>query len=309
MIVLKLIGGLGNQMFQIAFARYLSLETNDKIYIDASVYEKYKIRDFSLDNLFVSDFYENYDQVDLTKKQKLYLKYSQKFYHLIQKILISMGQKGKIGNFVYSLFVKRGLIYNFDVHYYNEKPYLKNNDIKCIYGYFQSEKYFLKYKTQIKEEMKVKIIETKSEKSLINQVRIENSVAISLRLGQDYKQSKLLNICTEEYYLNSVKYMIEKIKKPVFFIFSDDIDEAKRIFKDFENFIYIEGFQDYQSLRIMYNCKHFIISNSSFSWWGSYLSDNYEKIIISPDHWYNGYKNPDIYTENMIKYLPSEEKY
>lgn len=299
MIVVRLMGGLGNQMFQIAFARTLSLEFNEPIYLDCNVYKKYKIRNFSLNNLYIHTKLYNFDEVHLNYMYKIYLRFTQKFYHVYQKIIRILTRSDRIGITNYSNFSQFGLYYNFDRYYYNSKK--TDKKIKCIYGYFQSEKYFLKYKDQIREELKVKTPLTKKEREILQTIKSCNSVAVSIRIGDDYLTSKALNVCTYEYYYKAMDFLYSENRNISFFIFSDDVNRVKKKFKFDYPVKYIEGFNDYESLRLMYNCKDFIVSNSSFSWWGAYLSDNINKKVIAPARWYNNSSDrPDIFIDNMI---------
>ena len=139
------------------------------------------------------------------------------------------------------------------------------------------------------------------EGRLLHQIKNCNAVAISMRLGEDYTNSKLLNVCNEDYYYKAIDYIDKSIKDAVYFIFSDRIDFAKSKFNFKHNVYFIDGFKDYESLRLMYSCKHFIIANSSFSWWGSYLSSNSKKIVVAPSKWYNDdIEKSHIYLDSMI---------
>lgn len=299
MIILKIIGGLGNQMFQIAFARSLSLKYNEKLYIDTSVYKNYKIRNYSITNLIISDYVELFDKKVISFYERKKLEFTQKSYHILQRLFRELRKSDVIGKKVFNFLMKKGLYYNFDSYYY--PPLTTDKKIKCVYGYFQSEKYFSDYCTQIKRELKVKTEPSKNEQVLINEISNCNSVGISIRTGDDYLNSKELNVCSENYFIKGMDLISSMQKDVIFYIFSDDINRVKNRFKFKYNVNFIEGFKDYESLRLLYNCKHFIISNSSFSWWGAYLSENPTKIIIAPNRWYNNSsKRPDIYFDKML---------
>lgn len=297
MIVVKLMGGLGNQMFQLAFAKAMSIEKNEQIVIDLSGYEKYKIRKFTASNLNIGAHLKNVEDVKIPFLEKNLINFSQSTYRACQKIVRS-GKKKKVGKFTYILLAKIGLHYNFDRLYY--KTNIISGKNKYIYGYFQSEKYFMKYKKIIKEELKVQTSPTKKEEILLKDLCAKNSVAVSIRLGDDYLNSQALNVCNEEYFYRAMKLIVKQNKDATFYIFSDDIKKVKKLFKFEYPVQYIEEFTDYESLRLMYTCKHFIISNSSFSWWGAYLADNQNKIVISPNKWYNnGSEKPDIFYDEL----------
>lgn len=285
-------------MFQIAFAKALSLKYNQEIYVDLSVYKKYKIREFSLNNLYINKSLKNYDEAPVTLKEKIHLKTSQVIYHIYQKVYKDLTRKDNFGRFAYSLLVPRGLYFNFDRYYYEEP--MNKSETKCVYGYFQSEQYFKEYKSQIVNELKVSTPLTFKEKVQLDEILNCESVCVSMRLGDDYERSSSLNLCKEDYYYKAMEYMYKKNNNIVFFIFSDCIEKVKQRFNFNYPVRYIEGYKDYESLRLMYNCKHFIISNSSFSWWGAYLGMNTDKIILSPEKWYNDCKiRPDIFFDGM----------
>jgi len=297
MIVVKLIGGLGNQMFQIAFARALSLKLNESLFVDISAYKKYKIRNYALEDLFVSNNIKDIEETDINIKR---IKIAQKIYHIYQKIYRMFLRTDRIGKKLFNILSKRGLIFNFDNYYYD--LILPKKDLKSIYGYFQSEKYFKEYSEVIKCELRVKKPITKDEFTMLKKIKNVNAVGVSIRIGNDYLKSRLLNVCDINYYYKAMELIKEKVFDPEFFIFSDDINKVKKIFdfSKFKKITFIEGFTDSQNLRLLYSCKHFIIANSSFSWWGAYLAEYCDKIIIAPSRWYNTSKyKPDIYNDQM----------
>ena len=298
MIIVKFIGGLGNQMFQYAYARMLQQVYNEEIYFDITSYEKYKIRKFSLNNLNIDDNIKYISDLNISNYTYIKIKITQKLYRVYQKIVKLIKGNEEVGFKSFKVLARNGYYYNHDVYYY---PIIKTNKkIKVIYGYFQSEKYFEKIKECIKEELLVKVQCEKSENIILESILKSCSVGVSIRWGNDYKNSGL-NVCNKEYFYKAMDKVNEKVKNPTFFIFSDEIDAVKEEFKFKYNVKYIENMNDYQSLRLLYSCKHFIISNSSFSWFGAYLSKNKSKIIISPNKWYLGHdKKADILMDSML---------
>lgn len=300
MLRLTIIGGLGNQLFEVAFAYVISKKTGKQIQVNTSKFKKYKIRKFSLQNFYV------FDKISILGEKKsyrlglicYYWSTTEFIYRIFQRIFKTLFMRDYIGNFFYKVLSFFGLYYNFDNYYYVESK-RKNKNIN-IYGYFQSEKYFVGYENEIKDLFKVKIKPSHLEASLIDEIRSTNAVALSIRIGDDYIDNKYLYICDENYYLRAIENIYNIIENPVIYVFSDDINKVKMKYNLPQNIHYVMEFDDYQQLRIMYNCKHFIISNSSFSRWGAYLSNYESKIIIAPKKWYNNSKNkPDIYLESM----------
>ena len=295
MIIVEIMGGLGNQMFQYAYSRAIQEEYKENLYISTDMYNQNKIRTYSLCNLNINTNIHNIN-FDILDKYKL--KKFRKMYRLYQKVKRTLKKSDVLGENLFNFCTKRGMLFNYDRYYYDTLK--TDKDIKYIFGYFQSEKYFYSYKDIIKEELKVNIPPTEKEITLINEINNCNSIGVSMRLGDDYINSKGLNVCTDEFYRKGMNYISDKYEDAIFYIFSDDINKAKKIIGEDKNIRYIEGFNDFQSMRLLYSCKHFIISNSSFAWWGSYLSDNESKVIVAPNRWYNDAdRTPDIYTKDM----------
>jgi hypothetical protein len=126
-----------------------------------------------------------------------------------------------------------------------------------------------------------------------------NSVSIHVRRG-DYTDAKEFDICPINYFRNAVNYISEVIKNPVYYVFSDDHGWVKNNFKFLEKYTIVDNSQyenaDYFDLYLMTNCKHNIIPNSTFSWWGAWLNQNQNKIVICPQKW-NGHDL--VYTDEI----------
>ncbi|MEZ9539112.1 alpha-1,2-fucosyltransferase [Shewanella sp. 10N.286.51.B8] len=301
MIVVKVIGGLGNQLFQIAYAINVANRFNhDKIYLDITAFETYKIRSFSALNLCLPSNIVVLSNNDLAFKQRYFFRLTQVCYRVFQKFLKVCGLVNNFGKYPFKFLSKFGLLYNFDNFHYDTKAI--NSEVISIYGYFQSEKYFEECKSIVDNSFRVKVNPTKNESDYLAIINSSTSIAVSMRLGTDYTSSKILNVCDKQFYLSSIEELKNRIKNPKFFIFSDEIGKAKDYLGDNNDYIYIEGCNDYESLRLMYSCKHFVISNSSFSWWGAYLSRSSQKIILAPEKWYSDMdKTIDIYNDKMSK--------
>jgi len=188
--------------------------------------------------------------------------------------------------------------YNEPSFSYNQLPYTPNTMYK---GYFQSEKYFIKYKDEIINMFSNQDILTELKNKYGD--RLKNSVSLHFRRG-DYLHLQHFHPCPSiNYYKNSLSH-IESLKKTDnIFVFSDDINWCRNNFKD-DRCIYIEGQKDYEDLYLMSLCENNVIANSSFSWWGSYLNLNGDKIVCAPNLWFGHAFHDnwqDIYTEKMVK--------
>lgn len=274
-IELLLSGGLGNQMFQYAYARRVQLDhENCKLIINTSLYDTDRFdREFSLMRLILNEDIE--------------------IIHKSHSVIRLAGMLSKYyENLIYKIFSR------FNICIWRSYNYRTLRDCNCIYGYFQSEKYFKKYDDLIKRELHVKSKTDLKNADVLMQIKSANSVCIHVRRG-DYVTENLL-VCDKAYYEAAIRYIRQKIENPVFFFFSDDIQWVKENFKN-DGYIYVENNnQDYEELELMYNCKHFILSNSSFSWWAQYLSDNESKLVVAPKKWMPTKSVPDIYMDSWI---------
>lgn len=294
-ITIKIMGGLGNQMFEYAMLRSMSLEYNSKAIADLSGITNKTHNVYSLDNFNISN------EVDFIPKRKSirntinYLLYG--FYYVFI-------QKRKC-NLKYIKFQNK-IIRNFGMCCIPD-GYIDIGKVKCknkyFFGYFQSNNFFKKYEKIIREELQVKTPPKKSNAKLLEEISNCESVCLHIRRG-DYVGTNH-QVCTIEYYLKAINEMNKIVKKPIYYIFSDDIKWVREniVFDKKDNIVYIDKKNDnYEELRLMYTCKNFIISNSSFSWWASFLSKNEKKNIISPSVWTRNENIPcDMIDKNWIK--------
>ena len=159
-------------------------------------------------------------------------------------------------------------------------------------GYWQTEKYFKEIEEIIRKEFTVKNELADKNKEIAEEIKKTNSVSLHIRRA-DYITDKRTNshhgTCGSAYYEQAVAIIAEKVKTPHFFVFSDDMDWAKKsIILDFPT-VYVDhnnAVTNYEDLRLMHLCKHNIIANSSFSWWGAWLNNNPQKIVVVPKRWF-----------------------
>lgn len=169
-------------------------------------------------------------------------------------------------------------------------------------GFFQSERYFKNIRKVLLEEL-VPINSINSRANEIAKKAEESeSVCVSIRLG-DYISNPVHGVCKKDYYEKAIKMIKERKPGCKFFLFSDSIDEANEMLPDTDFVKENTGNMDYEKLYIMSKCKHYILSNSSFSWWTQYLSERQDKIVIAPSRWYNTEIPCDIYQDfwNIIE--------
>ena len=200
----------------------------------------------------------------------------------------------------YNLFFLELGYYNYDL------SHLNSTKVIYVCGCFECSKYFNEVRKDIQKEFTpIKPIKEKNI-SLMNIIASSNSVCVTVRRGDfvtNKKNSEMYNICDKEYFDLAIKKMISYLGNPTFIIFSDDVEWAKHNL-NFQGFSFFseDGLDSVdEKIRLMSACKHFIISNSTFSWWAQYLSTNQNKIVISPDRWYKNKINSDLIEDEWIK--------
>lgn len=298
MIVVKLIGGLGNQMYQYAYGLQLAKEYGEPICFDTGYYPKGQ--ELGLYRLNVPR-YPLWDTVDIPKAERLRVTLAQKCYHILQKAIRVLAKTDRTGNLLFCRYAKRGLLFNFDPYYYPVPRCNRKN--KYIYGYFQGEQYFSQCAALLKEQFAVACPLSRQALSYQKQIDESNAVALHIRLG-DYKKAinRDLDVCSPAYYQKGIEYIREKLDDPVFFVFTNDAKKASELLSFPENTVFVQGTKDYEDFALMGRCKHFVLSNSTFSWWAAYLAKNPDKLVTVPEKWRHSEKDePAIYMPYMVK--------
>jgi hypothetical protein len=272
MIIVKLMGGLGNQMFQFAFGKYLSLKHNNELALDLSAFKNIRENDgFTIRTFGLDAFNVSYAIASSKEIEKCYLHFKNKRHRIIGSIYRKI--------YSYSILTED----NYDP--------LQNNYRNNLYliGYWQSEKYFKEIKEVLLSEFTLKNHMEPYPLSILSKITNCESVSIHIRRG-DYITNKaafdILGPCSLEYYYNSVKYIAERIVNPIFYVFSDDINWVKDNFRIDYPFEIVDNIGPEIEMSLMMVCKHNIISNSSFSWWGAWLNTNKSNITICPKNWF-----------------------
>lgn len=302
MIIVRMMGGLGNQMFQYAFAQELASIYNEEVCFDLSSYDTDKQRSLAITKFNVSEIVNWEDTVPVADRARISRDF--KCYRILQRIIRAIRQDDVKGKGLYNWYLKRGYYFNVDPYYYGVP--LVQHDTKVAYGYFQGEPYFQHCVSQIRRQFVVKdsLSPTNEEAELLERIKDTESVCVHIRIG-DYKQAKnkRFDVVSDDYFQRGVNYISEHIPAPSFFVFTNDPETVQRDFS-IPNAVFVKGLADYQDFRLMSNCKHFVISNSTFSWWASYLSAFPKKIIIVPQKWRNNQRSePALMMSNGIQYI------
>jgi hypothetical protein len=294
MIIVKLVGGLGNQLFQYAFGRSASIQTSQELKLDISGY---------------------------FKKNHLNLQNDEKRIPLIQKFNINAeialeNEIRKYNPIWYKAWKKiRNKIRGYDdLYVFNEKA-LKVSNNTYLEGFWPSEKYFKNIEKELRDELKLKdpfSAEAKKIEEMISNNRKQGNISISLHVRRgDYVNSPIIlasfGIMSTEYYQKSYEELKKRFDGKIIeiFVFSDDIKWVKEniSFDSPMHFVSNPKIKDYEEMVLMSKCDHNIIANSTFSWWGAWLNPNPGKIVIAPKQWVvDPRKNTDdVIPEEWIK--------
>ncbi len=275
MIIVKLMGGLGNQMFQYAAARSLAWRHGTSLKFDLSFLEGDQPgdtrRSFELDKFCIS--------TEIASRREIFLMRGRG-----SSFLSSLSAKILQKCFGYTDYREKG--FRFDPHL------LELPDNCYLEGFWQSEHYFEGIRKIICKELTVTSPLTAINRDLAEKIAKVNAVSLHIRRGdyvKDEKTRTMHGVCGLEYYSRAEERVAEKLKEPNFFVFSDDPDwvEKNLRLRHPTRYISHNGSMPHEDLRLMSLCKHHIIANSSFSWWGAWLSANPDKLVIAPNRWFN----------------------
>jgi hypothetical protein len=294
MIVVKVRGGMANQMFPYACAKALSWRCGTDLKIDASNYSDLIEPDTAHKRAYSLGCF-NLSSPQVTDQELMYWfddKLSDKFKRRFDRLKPYYARRHinePVANVVYRdpnifLLKPKGHVY--------------------LEGDWNAHRYFSDYQSEIRSEFEFSIEPSIENQALIDEISTVNSVAIHFRRGILLEGNSNYLVLPEEYYFNAIRYIIENVTNPKFYLFSDDPEWVKTNIK-------IEGFptkvvdhndqrHNYEDMRLMSTCKHVIMANSGFSWWSAWLGKQPGQIVVAPQH----YWKHDAYDVMYSDYYP-----
>lgn len=293
MIIIRLMGGLGNQMFQYAFGLFTALNNNTILKIDTTLLEKPKspnplniYRDYELEMVF--DIHCNHAtpfEVELYNGDNSKSLLRRGIFKILRKFYNA------------KTYVQTGHNYN------DEQLTIQNNT--CLVGRWQSEKYFIAIENEVRKHFTFKNPVTNAYQYYLKAIESsENATCLHIR-RTDYIHhpiySKKIGALADEYYLKAIQTLNNLIGLPTLFVFSDEINNSKEMLSQFniENkliFIDVVPSNPHDELQLMTLCKHHIMSNSTYSWWGAWLSMK-KGVTLAPEKWS---LDPDFSSEHIL---------
>ncbi|MEW6054242.1 MAG: alpha-1,2-fucosyltransferase [Nitrospirota bacterium] len=253
MVIVFLIGGLGNQLFQYAFARKIAYMNEVPLKLDISGFQSYRLHRYSLQHFNIIEDIASINDI--------------------------MSIRGS------------GSIVREKAYYFDPDMLQVPKDV-YLEGYWQSAKYFDDIENVIRHEFTLRSAPDAVNEKMAQEILSVNAVSVHIRRC-DYVSNPHTNrvhgICPADYYYSAIEKVTKIIDKPCFFVFSDDPAWAfNNLRLEYPTSYMTNNGPDrnYEDLWLMSLCKHHITANSTFSWWGAWLSANPEKIVISPKKWF-----------------------
>ena len=279
MKIISINSGLGNQMFQYAFYIFLKNEIKIKSKIMFRI-DCHAHNGFELERIF--------SNIKI-KRAPYLLKFIIKVYFLLDKISMRFLKKHLKLKWFFIVRDPKG----YRIAYTNEKVYKESFYFLCLL--FNIKYYYDNNKEIIFERFQFPVIKDKKNLEILNKIETTNSVSLHVRLGDHLQNIHAFNLSKSNYYDLAIQEIKSRVKNPHFFIFSDEVDKCRNFFKDLKDCYFIDWNKDknsYRDMQLMSLCKHNIMANSSFSFWGAYLNKNKDKTVIGlkeympyPDEW------------------------
>lgn len=283
MLITQLTGGIGNQMFQYAASKAQANRLGTGLYLDKTHFQttplgKKNLRQYELDVFNIKESFKS------------------PAFHWVKK------------------YLKTAKVYaGFDTfkekHVHVHQDFFDIKDNTYIEGFFQSEKYFKEFEKEIRKDLTFRTELQDDNQSLFKKIKTVNAISLHVRRG-DYVSNSETNqthgVCSLEYYQKAISKIESKVSTPYFFLFSDEpewVQQNLKLTHPFKIVNHNEGENSFEDMRLMSNCQHHIIANSSFSWWGAWLNNNKNKIVIAPKEWFADKKHDtsDIIPNTWLK--------
>lgn len=294
MVIVKLMGGLGNQMFQYAMARALSLRINTELKLDLSWFASETYGE--INRPYELPHFAVIENIATPKELKQLKGYEHRIVRRLRPIanrLIPTSWQSHIQ----------------EKYFHFDPTILSIKHDAYLSGYWHSERYFSDFTNELRHDFTFNQPLTGENKRIAEEILEYNSVSLHIRRGDYVNNTKNINFhgsCSLDYYYKGLAKISSRQDNLRVYVFSDDIEWAKRNIDITYPTLFInhnQGKDAFEDMRLMSLCKHNIIANSSFSWWGAWLNRYPEKMVIAPKRWFNQplYDTRDLLPDSWIK--------
>ena len=272
-VIVRMTGGLGNQLFQYATARAHAFRHNRPLILDIRPLTNCSLRDYDLHHFAIQGTIGTEQTLPPGRDNKL--RYG--LWRLSSDARSRLLREASIGSKVDLSSAAANVI---------------------LHGYWQTEQHFAEFANIIRADLQVKTKPSVENEHLLSQIATTTAVSVHIRRG-DYvasqKNQSVFASCSLDYYQRAAEHIIQQVSTPVhFYVFSDDPDWVQAEITLPSSMTLVRhncGKTAYEDLRLMHHCDHHIIANSTFSWWGAWLNPAPEKIVVAPNQWFHGEAN------------------
>lgn len=286
MIIVKLWGGLGNQLFQYAYGYSLAKRLGTELRLDISFYHRQTLRKPVLLKLNIDEKTVLPDEEIPELIRFLNTKNPNRIIRIPSFSKFPVG-----GGFTYLKESRRR---------YHKKIHTYHQDNTYIDGYWQCEKYFKDYTDDLRRQFSIDLSEHEEIMGVIEEIQSCNSISLHIRRGDYVNKRKFysnLILLGDQYFQDALETAINAVQDPVIYVFTDDVDWVRQHFTINAKYKMISDMiqcSDVEELLLMSKCRNHITSNSTYSWWAAWLNDNPEKQVWSPDKgWGNKHVLPE----------------
>lgn len=273
MIVTKLIGGLGNQMFQYAVGRQLAVLRKTLLKLDLSGFDNYTLREYLLDRFNIQA--EPADEQDLSKMNSL-----------CEEAAVKAGKLNPFSKPAARYFKEsRRSYFRF------QKKVLQLPADSYLDGYWVHPRYFSGIRNELLREFSSKAPMNSRSQAVLQKMRGSESCSVHIRRGDyvtDPRTMRYHGVLSPDYYRAAVRRITERSPNACFYLFSDDLDWVRENLNLEQQHVLVDtnvGESPHFDMMMMAECKHHIIANSTFSWWAAWLSTHPESMVIAPAQW------------------------
>jgi len=269
-VIVRLEGGLGNQLFQYAAGRTVALETGRKLLLDPSAYFEDRLRSYQLDHFAIAARPLRGGDVPLLQLRRSRL-------------------RGIVPRRWRYAIVRETFPGRLPV--WSERAGGNDAGAPYLIGYWQSDRYFAAAADTIRRECRLRKPADRANAATLESIAGCDAVALHVRRG-DYVSNPAATayhgLCGLDYYQTAIRRLCESVARPHFFVFSDDLDWVRANLDTGHPTTWVGDNAEtpWEDLRLMAACRHFIVANSSFSWWGAWLGEWPGKQVIAPARWF-----------------------
>ena len=280
MIIIKVHGGLGNQMFQGALAMALAKHYKTEVLLDTTSFsDKPAHQGFELTKLF------RFNVLIASSKQ-------------VKELL-----GWKQSTLGYNIVSRKSCAFLRGTNFYKERQIPTDKEVFSLRppcyldGNWQNEKYFLSVKSAVRNAYQFRSELAGENCATLALIKSKTAVSVHIRRGEYVSAESYHGLCAPDYYARAMRYIEKTVKTPFYLVFSDDIEWARNNLPTNHEQVFVShnrGAASFNDMRLMASCAHHIVANSSFSWWAAWLNQSSEKIVIAPVPWYRDYHQRDV---------------